>query len=329
MHPFILADGRWTGKHGIGRFSQEVLSRLTNTTILTDGPSPLSPQNLIWLPIELYKKRRQFSVYFNPGFNPIVCAAIPYVFTIHDLTHLHLPGNHPFLKKIYYETLLKYSAKKARHIITVSEFSKHDIMQWAKIPAEKITVVGNGISNTFQPEGTRYQPGFPYLLHVGNTKAHKNVNRLIEAFAHAKIDSSIHLILTGEQNNELQMLIQKNHLTHRIQFQTGLDDEKLAALYRGATAFILPSLYEGFGIPVIEAMACGTPVITSTVTSLPEVADDAALLVDPNDSESIANGIETIINDKTLRDTFIQKGLERAKFFSWDKTAALIQQVLF
>lgn len=328
MNKKILADGRFQGTHGIGRFSHEVLSRLQNTEILTKGPKPLSWQNLFWLPHKLQQIKNNYQVYFNPGFNPTFSKALPIVFTIHDLTHLYLPGKHALLKKIYYETLIKKAAKNAAHIITVSEYSKKTIIDWANLPADKITVVGNGISKHFKPEGDRFQPGFSYLLHVGNTKAHKNVARLIEAFATAKIDNSIHLILTGENNATLQKLIQQYHLTNRVHFQTNLSDEKLATLYRGASAFCLPSLYEGFGIPLLEAMACGVPIITSNITSLPEVASDAALLIDPYQVESIRASIEKIFTDATLRNTLIAKGFQQVKNFSWDKTASKVQKIL-
>jgi glycosyltransferase involved in cell wall biosynthesis len=324
----ILVDGRWEGNHGIGRFSHEILSRLKNCEILREGPKPLSLNNLVWLPHYLRKNQRKYKLYFNPGFNPILFSSIPYIFTLHDLTHLYVPGKHAFIKKMYYDFFTKPSAKRALKIITVSDYSKKNIIEWANIPEEKIVVVGNGISSCFGMKGNIHQPGYPYFLHVGNTKPHKNVARLVQAFASAKIDSEMRLILTGNMTEELEKIIHDKKLEKRIVLSGTLSDEKLAEYYRGARAFLFPSLYEGFGIPVIEAMACGTPVLTSNTTSLPEVAGDAAVLVDPNQVESISAGIEKISYDETLRATLIAKGLERIKLFSWEKTARKVQEVL-
>lgn len=327
MQNFILADGRWRGAHGIGRFSHEVLSRLTLTDILSSGPSPLSLQNFIWQAHYLRKHKTQYKVFFNPGYNPPLFSAISYIFTIHDLIHLVTPGKSAYIKKMYYETLVKPATKKAFKILTVSEYSKKEIIEWCNLPEEKIVVVGNAVSAEFSPVGQKFNPGYPYFLHVGNTKFHKNVLRLIEAFAIAKIDPAIRLILTGHTTTELELCIKKFNLEHRIVFQPDLTDEQLAKYYRGAQAFILPSLYEGFGIPVIEAMSCGTPVIASHTTSLPEVAGDAALFIDPYRIESIAEAMEKI-SDDSLRKDLIAKGLEQCKLFSWDKTAEKVQLVL-
>ena len=328
MNSFILADGRWQGLHGIGRFSHEVISRLKNTDILLQGPSPLSLHNIIWQARQLRENKHRYKIFFNPGYHPVLFSSIPYVLTIHDLIHLHVPGKAAIAKKIYYELLVKPSIKNAYKVLTVSDYSKKNIMEWANIPEDKIVVVGNGVNHCFTKDGTKHQPGYPYLLHVGNTKPHKNVARLMTAFATAKIDPQLKLILTGKLTPELTAIIQKNNLQNRIVFTEKLSDEQLAEYYRGATAFILPSLIEGFGIPVIEAMACGTPVLISDATSLPEIGGDAALLVDPYSIDSITHGIERITHDSSLRTRLTTQGNEQVKLFSWDKTAEKVQKIL-
>jgi glycosyltransferase involved in cell wall biosynthesis len=327
MQNTILADGRWQGVHGIGRFSHEVLSRLQHCDILNSGPNPLSLKNLFWQPYALRKHKNHYNVFFSPGFNPILFSSIPYVFTIHDLIHLHIPGKAALIKKFYYELLTKPSAKKAFNIITVSEYSKNQIIEWANISEKNITVVSSGISHHFKPDGIKHQPGYPYLLHVGNTKPHKNVTRLVEAFAIANIATDLKLILTGNPTPELEDVIKKYRLQNRVIFVHSLSDEKLAEYYRGAHTFILPSLYEGFGLPPIEAMACGTPVVAANTTSLPEVVGDAAVLVNPYQTEAIAEGIEKLA-DESLRNQLISKGFMQSKRFSWEKTAERVQQVL-
>lgn len=324
----ILADGRWAGEHGIGRFTTEVFSRLQNITIQRKGPKPLSLMNLIWQSSYLMRNKNLHSVYFNPGFNALLYSPIPFIFIIHDLNHLHYPHNAKFLKKIYYHTLLQYTARRAFKILTPSHYSKKTILEWINLPDDKIQVVGSGVGPQFTPKGKRHTPGYPYLLHVGNTKVHKNVSRIIQALTIASIDSSIKLVLTGEKTSDLAHLIKQMQLTNRVIFSGKLTEDQLANYYRGATGIVFPSLYEGFGLPVIEGMACGIPVLTSNVTSLPEIAGDAAILVDPYEVNAIAEGMNALVNDNSLRTLLIARGYEQAKLFSWDRTATLVQSAL-
>jgi len=324
---YILADGRWQGNHGIGRFSTEVLARLKQTDVLTSGPGPLSAQNLIWQSW-LLTRQRQHRIYFSPGFNPVLLANIPFAFTIHDLIHLHIPGKAGLAKKLFYNMLIKPSAQRASMIFTVSEYSRQDILEWTGLPSERVLVVGNGISAAFSADGPSYDPGFPYLLHVGNTKGHKNVGRLVEAFAQANIDKNIRLICTGNLSGQILAIIRKRGLENRVISHTNLSETQLSSYYRGALGVTFPSLFEGFGLPVLEAMASGVPVLTSDVTALPEVAGDAAILVDPYQVDAIAYGLEKLANDQALRERLIAAGKERAQNFSWDATANRIQQAL-
>ncbi len=324
----ILADGRWIGKHGIGRFSSEILARLKNTDIIKQGPKPLSIQNFIWQTMHLHHKKNNYRVFFTPGFNPVFSTKLPYILTICDLIYLHTPGLKGFIKKIFFELCIKSSIKKASKIFTISAYSKQSIVEWAKIPAEKVINISCGVSEIFRPEGPTFNPGYPYLLHVGNIKTHKNIERLITAFADANIDSSIKLLFTSQLTPSIAELIQSKALENRVVFLNTLTENALADCYRGAIALVFPSLYEGFGLPILEAMASGTPVLTSHTTSCPEVAGDAAVLVNPMDTASIRDGMEKIVNDTDLRKNLIAKGLARANDFSWDKTAALVQQAL-
>lgn len=325
---FILADGRWSGPHGIGRFSTEVISRLQHTDVITNGPKPLSLKNLFWLPNELRKRKNAYKVFFSPGFNPVAISPLPYVFTICDLIHLHFPGAHKLAKKMYYEFFIKPRAKRANKIITISEYSKNSIIEWAGIPEENVINVSCGVSSHLSPEGIKHSPGYPYLLHIGNMKPHKNVERLIEAFATAKISEKIRLVLTGKLTPSVRATIAKHELDKRIVISDTLTETQLAEYYRGALAVVFPSLYEGFGLPPLEAMACGTAALTSNTTSLPEVVGDAALIVDPYSVSAIAYGIELIVQDEELRKNLITKGFERAKLFTWENTANKVQQAL-
>lgn len=324
----ILADGRWLGANGIGRFSQEILSRLQATDILQTGPKPLSSHNLFWQMHYLNQRKHHYKLYFSPGFQPIIKSPIPYVFTLCDLIPLHMPTSFGFVKKWYYELLIKPAAKRSAAILTISEYSKNTLLEWTGLPEHKIINVGCGISTTMTHVGKRHTPGYPYFLHVGNTKYHKNIPGLLQGFARAKIDSEFKLILTGQQTEELNELIRKNKLVNRIIFSNLLTESQLAEYYRGATALILPSLYEGFGLPILEAMASGTPVIASDVTAMPEVAGDAALIIQPYVIDSITDAVEQMVSNPIQRMQLIGKGLQRSALFSWDATAQKVQMTL-
>lgn len=328
MNKCVLADGRWKGAFGIGRFSSEILARLQNSNILHEGPSPLSLKSLAWLPYYLEKNKGKYKAFFSPGFNPILHSPIPFIFTLCDLIHLKFPGKYGFAKKIYYHSFIKSAAKRAYKIMTLSRFSKNEILNWLNIPEENVVIASCGISHIFMPEGEKHSPPYPYFLHVGNTKSHKNIERLLMAFAHSKIDSGIKIILTGESHPSISNLIKHSKISHRVIFSGPLSEEKLAEYYRGALGILFPSLYEGFGLPVLEGMASGVPVLTSTESSLPEVAGDAALMINPYQIDALIEGIEQLTHNTSLRQDLIQKGLLQKERFSWDKTAAVVQNTL-
>lgn len=322
----IIVDASWTGSHGIGRFSAEVVSRLGDVEKINIGKNPLCLMNFLTLPLKLRAKKN--GVFFTPGFNPPIYSPIPFVFVLHDLTHIKVPKSIGFLKKLYYKTVVKFAAKKAFKILTVSEFSKKDILNWLSIPQEKVVVVKNGVSENFFTNKTIYNPGFPYVFCLGNFKPHKNIFHVIQAFSRAKIDANLKLLVAGHATPEINKLVKSLAIEDSIIFAGSIREEELSSYYRGAKAFIFASLYEGFGLPILEAMASEIPVLTSNATSMPEVADDAALLVDPYDVNSIAIGIEKIIKDEVLRQELRVKGLRRAREFTWEKTAQIIKKIL-
>jgi glycosyltransferase involved in cell wall biosynthesis len=173
-----------------------------------------------------------------------------------------------------------------------------------------------------------HTPGYPYLLYVGNRKPHKNLTRLLQGFGHSGPRRDLYLVLTGMPDAALNQLITALRLQDRVVYAGHLSEPELAAYYRGAVALVCPSLYEGFGLPPLEAMACGTPVVTSNCTALPEVVEEAAVLVDPYDVEAIAWGIQRVVDDQGLRQDLAHKGLIRAQQFTWEHTAARVWQVL-
>lgn len=319
-------DGRWIGEHGIGRFA-DMLDRRLNLPHLPLQGKPSSPSDPWQMALAMRKLPSNAAV-FSPGYNAPLFVTRPFIFTIHDLNHLDRPENSSLLKRLYYQLVTRRAARQAFRVLTVSEFSRERIRRWANLDPARVVNVGNGVEPRFNPQATPFAPGYPYLLCVGNRKAHKNEARVLDAFAQAGIDPAIRLIFTGNASPQLLRISQKFAVEKRVSFLGNVPEEQMPGLYRGALALLFPSLYEGFGLPVIEAMACGTPVLTANTTALPEVAGDAALLVDPLALAEISRGIEQLCTDETLREVLRRKGLIRAAGFSWESVAARVKSVL-
>jgi glycosyltransferase involved in cell wall biosynthesis len=312
---------------GIGRFSEEIYKtkKWDGTYKIICKPSnPLSSLLLSFKFMDFSKN----DIAFCPGYIPPLFSKCNFVFTIHDLNHLDREENSSFFKKAFYNLIIKIGCFKSNRILTVSEYSKNRIIEWSGVPENKVINVGNGVDKTFNIEVKPFNLGYAYLLCVSNRKLHKNEPALIKAFAKSNIDSKIKLLFTGNSTDELVTLINELNLAERIVFQGFVDDNDLPSLYRGALGLLFPSLYEGFGLPILEAMACGIPVLTSNVTSLPEVAGDAALLIDPYSLDDMADGINQLVTDLDLRNLLIERGLTRVNMFTWEKVAERVQQVL-
>jgi glycosyltransferase involved in cell wall biosynthesis len=322
----IYADQRWVGEHGIGRFARHVLAELDYRPVpLTTHPAaPLDS----WQLTRALGELTRHDLFFSPGYNSPLFCAFPFVFTIHDLSHIYCPENSSPLIRLYYATIMKRACRRAASILTVSEFTRNQIIEWSGVPAEKVVKVSCGVENAYRPGDDSYGLTFPYLLCVSNRKRHKNEFRVVQAFARAGLGVEMKLVFTGKPAAELADCIAQNDLTASVRFMGVVPEEKLPALYRGAKALVFPSLYEGFGFPVLEAMACGTPVVTSNTTAMPEVAGDAALLVDPTSVEQIAEAMKQVVSDHPLRRQLREKGLARVAQFSWARTVARVREVL-
>lgn len=275
--------------------------------------------------------------YVLPQFLPC-----PAVVTIHDCIHLRFPEYLPNRFAYGYAKLfMTMAARQATRVLTVSEASKRDILGYLRVPAAKVEVIYNGLDDRFSrsPDTAevelvrqRFQLTDPYLLYAGNIKPHKNVDRVIEAFARLKKrgHESLKLLIIGDEiskSPQLRRAVHRLQLHQQVRFLGFVSNDTLAVLFRLASVFVFPSLYEGFGLPPLEAMASGTPVVTSNVSSLPEVVGDAALLVDPRDAAAIAGAVERILEDPALRQALVQKGLVRSREFSWERAALRIKDV--
>jgi glycosyltransferase involved in cell wall biosynthesis len=292
--------------------------------------------------IPLLLARERVDVFHAPHYVLPPLVRCPSVVTIHDCIHLMFPQYLPNrLASTYARALMWNATHRASHVLTVSEASKRDILRFFRIPPDRITVVPNALDARFGTAPAdedlarvreRFQLHDPFVLYVGNIKPHKNVERLIEAFALVRTGplTQVKLLIIGDEISKYPILRRAVHrlkLHKHVRFLGFVDDRTLAALYRLATVFAFPSLYEGFGLPPLEAMASGTPVVTSNVSSLPEVVGDAAMLVNPEDVSAIAHGLRKVLLDEDLRARMRARGLARAAEFSWSRSVATIHRI--
>jgi glycosyltransferase involved in cell wall biosynthesis len=294
------------------------------------------------LRIPLALRRERVDLFHAPHYvlPPLVwCRS---VVTIHDCIHLMFPQYLPNRFALgYARTSLALASRRATRVLTVSESSKRDIIRFFDTPPEKVDVIYNAYDERFALEPReddvvrvreRYQLQDPFVLYAGNVKPHKNLERLIEAFQIVRSRGFDHLklVLTGDEISRyaaLRRAVHRHQLYKYVRFLGFVPEDTLAVMYRLAAVFVFPSLYEGFGLPPLEAMASGTPVVTSNASSLPEVAGDAALLVDPYDPEAIADGVVRVLTDADLRAELRRKGLARARQFSWGEAARRVRDI--
>jgi glycosyltransferase involved in cell wall biosynthesis len=254
---------------------------------------------------------------------PAVCP-VPAVVTVHDLGYRYYPDAHPFAQRLYLDLSTRHSARAAAHVIADSEATKRDLIRFYHTPNDKITVVYPGRDETLRrvdaaPVRAKYRLPESYLLHIGTLQPRKNLVRLIEATRHQP--SPIPLVLAGRPGWLSEEILKAARAAPHVRLLSYVPDADLAGLYSGAAAFVFPSLYEGFGFPALEALACGAPVICSNTSSLPEVVGEAALTVNPLDVAALAEAIRRVLGDAELRAALIAKGYEQVEKFSWEKAA--------
>jgi glycosyltransferase involved in cell wall biosynthesis len=348
----VAIDARWLHT-GLGTYTYNVISRLRqfkptwSVKAITNRKSanqlaPLCDQIRI-LDTPIYTLREQWQVAWAargadllhvPHYNVPLLHHGKLVVTIHDLIHLIDDRKSVGTTVRAYATImLNAAARKADHIITVSQFSKTQIVERLAVHPSKISVIPNGVAPIFrlqdgqQPDLRPVGKQEPYLLYVGNLKPHKNLIRLLSAFAifrnHTHLDWKLLLVGPGGKDESKQLDLHGANLgiSNSIFFQNNVAQECLPGLYRKAQLLVLPSLIEGFGLSVVEAMACGTPVACSNASSLPEVAGDAARYFNPLNVEDIASALEDLALSEELRARLRHNGLKRAGQFSWDESA--------
>ncbi len=265
------------------------------------------------------------NLFHSPSFVAPLCVPCRMIMTIHDLNHVVLRQFYTPFHQFYYQVIVRGSVKRSQYILTVSHFSKREIIRTLGPPAEKIFVTYNGVSDHYRPvkdqdmlDYVRDLYGFSdrFILCVSNNKPHKNVQQLVRAFCYSDIE--IPLVLASPFDASLIRIAENYGKKHLVYFSKFILEEHLPAVYSMTDLFVYPSTYEGFGLPPLEALACGAPVVVAKSSSLPEVVGDNALFADPNDFRAIAAALERGIQDQNLRRQLVDNGLIHARKFSWD-----------
>ena len=278
--------------------------------------------------------KRNVSVFHSPHYTLPIGLKGRSVVTIHDLIHLKFPQIFSILQRSYSFGMIWHAIHDSRFVITDSEFTKRDILQSFRVPEEKIIPIHLGVSEEFHREISHQQVGDfrakyhlerPYILFVGNTKPHKGLSVLLQSFNETRsLFPDIELVIVGgtlDGDAGVQKLIQSASLSERVRILGRLSHEELILAYKGAEMFVLPSLYEGFGLPALEAMACGVPVIVSDAGSLPEVVGNAAIICKSGDHGMFGEAMIYLLRDPALRTSMVERGKSRSKLFSWRETA--------
>jgi len=301
-------------------------------------------QRILWehlfLPLFLWRDRVDLlhaTMNVAPWWTPC-----PLVVSIMDLAYIRYPHVHPRGRRLYLTALTQFTVRRARAVIAISNFTRDEVERLLHIPTERIHVTYPGVDGRFRPYPPdqiatfRRQRCLPnrYLLYVGNLEPRKNLPRLVEAYAQIE-QLDIPLVLAGARGwgyADLFQRVEALELAGQVLFPGFVPPEELPLWYNGATALVFPSIYEGFGLPPLEAMACGTPVLTSNASSLPEVVGEAGLQVPPDDVDALAAALQQLVQDTELRAELGRRGLKRARRFTWERmaqeTAALYQRVL-
>jgi glycosyltransferase involved in cell wall biosynthesis len=351
---------------GFGRYSEEVIRRLVEThptdefILFFDRPfderfvfgKNVTPVVLrpparhpllfiVWFEWSIRRalKKYKVDVFFSPDGYLSLTSKVPQVGVIHDINFEHYPKDLPFTARHYLRTFFPRFARKATHIVTVSGYSRQDIIDTYGISPEKVSAFWNSASDDFKPlpaaekELIRQKTtdGKPYFLFVGTIHPRKNIARLIEAFSAFKknTQSEDQLVIVGVPLwDNFGFTMPPKEIESQIHFTGRLSQQELALVMGAAKLFVYVPYFEGFGIPLVEAMKCGTPILSGNKTSLPEVGGDAVVYCDPFVTHSIVEQLIALHDNQGALDALSAKGLERAALFSWDKTAEGIYEIL-
>ena len=301
--------------------------------------APSRPMRLVWEQAILPRRLRQLGI--DVLHSPHHTTPLPVrlradcrrVVTFHDLTFFLIPERYPATRRLYFQTMTRLSARVADAVIVPSGAVREDVTRILRLPPRRVFAIPEAAGPAFRPQDAgaveavrrRYGLEGPFLLSVGSLEPGKNRERLLQAFARLRARGPTHtLVIAGQpawRHEGEEPLARRLGLADAVRFLGHVPQADLPALYSGADLFVFPSLYEGFGLPALEALACGTPVVASNVSALPEVVGDAALQVSPLDVEALADAMERVLHDPRLRADLRERGLKRAAGFSWERAA--------
>ncbi len=358
----IGIDGRAANeasRSGVGRYCYELLQRLAPYSgdigfriYLDRTPQPFFPIQDGSVEIRVLPRKRGWlqrvlghelrsdppDVFFAPVMQVPFFVPPPVVVAIHDLACFDYGRQFTWSTRYRTRILARYAVRRAQHVLAISDCTKHDLIRRFPMPSERVTVTPLGVADEFRKtpsreliQEVRDRLALPdrYILYVGRLQPRKNIVRLIDAFAALRRDApdiGVNLVIAGGRGwmyDEIYERARRSPVANSIQFLGYVGEMDLPALVAGAEAFVLVSLWEGFGIPVVEAMASGTAVITSNTSSLPEVVGDAGITVDPYDENAIADALRTVLENDELRSRLEAKGRERSKQFTWERCAKM------
>ncbi len=324
-------------------FNKEFIFGKNVTPIVLSPPARHPLLFILWFEWAVPRafKKHKIDLFFSPDGYLSLRSKIRQIGTIHDINFEHFPKDLPWTARTYLRYFFPKFAKKASHLLTVSEYSKSDIVKTYGIDPNKISAIWNGANPTFVPlkeedkaaVQNRITGGKPYFLFVGSLHPRKNLTRLLSAFQklmHNFPEMPYDLVIVGAalwKDEHYEKMVNENTRKH-IHFEGHVPLQELTKIAGAASVFVYVPYFEGFGIPLVEAMQCGVPIVSGNLSSLPEVAGDAALYCDPMSVDDIAEKLKRIADDGELRNSLSQKGLKRAKSFSWDEAAAKVWEVL-
>ena len=339
----LMSSSRDYRQAGVSRYVAELLAAIAPLTSPDEQVIPVRPGHprlwsrpearIAWEQTALAIRARAARLDLLHG--PVMVAPVigpPSVVTVHDLAFVRYPEHAPLTRRVYLTPATRMSVARARRIITVSEATASDLIRWAGVPAAKIEAIPLAAATSIRPPEQDRSENFrrtsvhrPYVLAVGTIEPRKNLRTLLRAFA-SIVDRVPHDLVVvggdGWKRGSLAAELETRGISSRVRFTGHVDDDELSCWYSASDCFVFPSMFEGFGLPPLEAMQCGAPVITTTASSLPEVVGDAAITVEPYDADAFAAAIRRVVTNESLRAEMREQGLARAASFTWSRTAS-------
>lgn len=329
-YEFVLFTGPQTSRHlldGLDKAYRESFCAVKSSLL----------RSCICLPVAIARQGIDVFHGLDQAALPFFLRRAKHIVTIHDVIPILFPRLFTVKHRLIVRAVLARVAQQADRVIVPSQAVRQDVLQHLRISADRVVIIPEGCEARFRPvtdrahlSRIRTKYGLPglYMLSLGTLEPRKNITALLHAFAHLRhttpVDPALRLVIAGPRgwrDHEIFATVQRLGLATAVLFPGFIEEEDLPALYSGAILFVFPSLYEGFGLPILEAMGCGVPVITSNLSALPEVAGDGALFVNPYDIEAIAAAMAELLGDEQRREHLRRKGLVRAQTFSWEETA--------